>query len=153
MSKKKFFVFSIIFSSILCFSGSSIVAAKDASVSTQGLEISPTLFELSADKGRVYNVTIKLRNLTSSTVNYYLNVNDFNATDETGSPHVVFDSKLPATASIISWVSAPAQLKLESMKSGQITAKITIPNNAEPGGHYGVISFSEASPEVEGSGV
>jgi hypothetical protein len=119
----------------------------------QGIQISPTLVELNAAKGKTYNIALTVTNVTASDLVYTSSLNDFNAADETGSPHIILDSKLPATASIVTWVATVPKFTLTAHKSMVVNAQITIPDNAEPGGHYGVLRFSGAAPEVESTGV
>jgi hypothetical protein len=50
-------------------------------------------------------------------------------------------------------VQVTDSFSLAARKSEKVSATLTIPSNAEPGGHYGVIRFSGQAPEIEGSGV
>lgn len=135
------------------FVGVSVSAQAANANAAQGIQISPTLVELNAAKGKTYNITLNVTNVTGSDLVYTSSVDDFNAADETGSPHIILDSKLPDTASIKTWVAVDFQFTLQSHKSRVITAQITIPNNAEPGGHYGVLRFSGSAPELKSTGV
>lgn len=119
----------------------------------QGLQISPALVELNAERGKTYTVSLKVINVTLTKLQYTATVNDFHAKDETGSPQVVLDSTLPPNASIVSWVSTPSDFILDTHESRDVTAQITVPTNAEPGGHYGVLRFSGHAPELKDTGV
>ena len=119
----------------------------------QGMQISPTLVNLKAEKGKTYEITIGVTNVTGSDLLYTTSVADFGAGGETGSPRIITDSKLPATASITSWVTAVPEFTLEPHKTRMVTAQVAIPNNAEPGGHYGVLQFSGTAPKLESTGV
>lgn len=130
-----------------------LTSAQSSNTAAQGLELSPTLIELNAEKGQTYNVNLKLRNVTVGDLVYNVSVDDFNASDETGSPHVITDSNLPRTASIRTWVSTIPQFSLATRELKEISAKITVPTDAEPGGHYGVLRFSGVAPEVDTTGV
>ena len=121
--------------------------------SAQGIEISPTLVEVNASKGKTYNIRLKITNITTSDLIYTPSIDDFNATNETGTPHVILDSTLPNTSSIKTWVQEILPVTLKSRESTEILAKITIPDNAEPGGHYGVIRFAGDTPEIDSTGV
>lgn len=141
---------------ILAFSGfvNIPVSAESSGVNAaQGIEISPALVELNAARGSTYNITLKVTNVTSSDLVYDPSVNDFDAANESGTPQVILDSKLPATSSIITWVTMIPQFELQPRQVKVITAQIIIPADAEPGGHYGVLRFSGQNPEVEGNGV
>lgn len=132
------------------------VGVQDTSVSSaaaQGIELSPALVELNAAHGKTYTITIKVTNVTASDLTYNTSVDDFNAANETGSPHIITDSNLPTSASMKTWVAAIPQFSLKSRQSTVITGHISIPANAEPGGHYGVLRFSGRAPELKDTGV
>jgi len=120
----------------------------------QGMQLSPPSVELNAARGNTYTIKINVLNPTASDLMYSSSVEDFGApADESGTPTPILDSKLPATASVRTWISAVPVFTLRGGKSIDITAQITIPNNAEPGGHYGILRFSGVAPQVEGTGV
>jgi len=119
----------------------------------QGIEISPALVELNGAAGGTYAINLTVTNVTATDLLYTVSVDDFTAKDETGTPQILLDSTLPESASIRSWVSTPTFFTLKSRESRTVTAQVTIPANAEPGGHYGVVRFSGQPPEVEDTGV
>ncbi|MEI7539321.1 MAG: hypothetical protein WCJ36_00935 [Candidatus Saccharibacteria bacterium] len=131
------------------------VSAQAASPNVgQGLEISPALVELNASRGKTYYVNLNVLNVTTSDLTYDSAVNDFNATSETGSPHVIMgNNSMPSTASVVTWVSVIPEFTLHSRQNKAVAVQINIPANAEPGGHYGVIRFSGRAPEVTDTGV
>lgn len=147
-------IFASVFFAVVVLTGLSATNVGALSTSSaQGVEISPTLVNLNAVRGGVYNIKIKLRNVTASDLSYSTSVNDFDAANETGSPHIVLENKLPATASVTNWVDSIPQFSLVSQASKTIEAKITIPSNAESGGHYGVLRFSGSSTSINSTGV
>jgi hypothetical protein len=119
----------------------------------EGLQVSPVIVDLRASKGKSYTVPIKLTNVTKEDHTYYSVVNDFTSKDETGTPRVEFDSVLPETASIRTWVSAPARVTVKSGEAVTIDAVINVPFNAEAGGHYGTLRFSGTAPQQQATGV
>lgn len=119
----------------------------------QGLEISPALVELNAEPGNSYNLTISVRNVTAADLVYTSSLADFSSLDETGIPKITVDNTLPESASIRTWTSVLDEFSLRSQSIKTITANVSVPDNAEPGGHYGVIRFTSATPEVTGTGV
>ena len=119
----------------------------------QGLQISPAIVELNAEKGKTYTLNLKVTNVTMAGLVYSTTVNDFDAKDETGAANVLLTSTLPPTASIITWLKTGSEFSLDSHESRSITAEITVPTDAEAGGHYGVLRFSGHAPNVSGTGV
>ncbi|CAN5413472.1 hypothetical protein BH10PAT4_BH10PAT4_1040 [soil metagenome] len=141
---------SIIFGFIQTSNVNAQEAAADAA---QGIQVSPALAELNAERGKTYTLTLKVVNVTLTKLTYTTTVNDFNSKSETGAANVILDGSLPKTASVIDWVSVLSGFTLDTRESRTISAEITIPNDAEPGGHYGVIRFSGQAPELSGTGV
>lgn len=125
----------------------------NATDSAQGIQISPALVELNAAKGKTYIVNLHVMNVTSGELTYSTSVEDFTADGETGAPKIVDNSNLPTTASIKTWVSVESGFTLGSHKERNIDAIVTVPSNAEAGGHYGVVRFSGGTPNVESTGV
>ncbi len=128
-------------------------AAPSFANAAQGIEISPTLVELNAMRGNTYNINLSIRNVTAADLVYSSSVADFSSADETGSPKIFIDETLPDTASIRPWTSVIEKFSLKTRQSKTVVAQIQIPNNAEPGGHYGVIRFTSSAPEMSDSGV
>jgi hypothetical protein len=142
---------AIIFCSLI-FSYSASAAPSFANAA-QGIEISPALVELNAEKGKTYNINLSVRNVTAADLTYVSSVADFEAGDETGSPKITINSSLPVSASIRSWTSVLSEFSLKSRQSKTIIAQIIVPSNAEPGGHYGVIRFTNRAPGLSDTGV
>lgn len=133
-------ILAVAFSSVL-FSAS-ITSAQSPSA-TNGLEISPALVEINADKNNVYSVDIKVINITQSTLLFESFVDDFGAKNETGVPGVLLEPNAkPLPTSIKTWVTPIPSFSLAPGQEKKIKATITVPTDAEPGGHYGVIRFS-----------
>ena len=151
LSRTIVFVTGIVILSV--FSVTRVGAQSVGSDAAQGLQISPALVELNAARGKTYTVTLHVTNVTASDLSYSTSTNDFNAADETGTPHILLDSTLPATVSIRNWIAAVPSFTLKAGKSQVINAQVTIPTDAEPGGHYGVLRFSGSTPELKDTGV
>lgn len=113
----------------------------------QGIQISPVLVELNADKNRSYTLTLTVTNVTAGTLDLTSEVNDFRAKDETGNPEVIIGGEPDnASYSFAQWVEPIPDITLKSKESRVITAEVNVPDNAEAGGHYGVIRFSGTPP-------
>jgi len=133
----------------------SVSAQATNANAAQGIEISPALVELNAARGKTYNITLTVTNVTASDLAYSSSVDDFRASDESGSPHIIVASELslPVTASVKTWVDILPHFALQAKKSETINVEIVVPVNAEPGGHYGVLSFAGKAPELSDNGV
>lgn len=127
--------------SALLFASSSVSA--QAPSAANGLEISPALVEVKADKSKTYTIEIKVVNVTSSNLLFESFVDDFGAKDESGTPSILLEpNNEPLPTSIKTWVTQIPSFNLAPGQERKIQATINIPENAAPGGHYGVIRFS-----------
>jgi hypothetical protein len=127
--------------------------AQSPGDAANGLQISPALVQLNGEKGKSYIVELKVLNVTGSDLSFTSSVNDFAAKDETGTPSIVLGSAVPTPTSIQKWVTAIPDFSLKAHETKTISAVISIPASAEPGGHYGVIRFSGIAPTLSGTGV
>lgn len=123
------------------------IYAQSNAPQSDGLAVSPALVEVNGAKGKTYSVDLTVQNVTNSTLTFDSSVDDFGAKDETGAPSILIDSAQDLPTSIKSWVSNIPSFTLSAQQIRKLTANITIPSSAEPGGHYGVIRFSGRTPE------
>lgn len=125
--------------------------------SGQALEISPTLVTLDADPGENLTLEVRLRNVSDEPLVVSGEINDFVAGDEQGAPRVVMEEDMEEFGdnpySLRDWVDSVPEMLLEPGDIETLTATISVPNNASPGGHYGIIRFSGTPPELEDTGV
>ncbi|MDB5161784.1 MAG: exported protein of unknown function [Candidatus Saccharibacteria bacterium] len=125
------------------FFGTSSLTYAQENTTGNGLEISPALVELNAVRGSTYTINMNVTNVTENDLSFESFVNDFGSRDETGTPRVILDETPEMSAlSIKNWVDSIADFNLKPHEKKKLVAIITIPGNAEPGGHYGVIRFS-----------
>ncbi len=119
----------------------------------QGLEISPPLLDLKADPGQALTQQIRLRNVTTQTLVARAQYDDFVASGEDGQPKLLLDNNTISPFSIKAWLSSIENITLAPNEQKTITLTIHVPKDAGPGGHYGVIRFTGAPPEVDESAV
>lgn len=109
-----------------------------------GLEIGPSLVELTANPGQTVSFKIQLRDVTSAPIIATPQANNFSSKDEEGDPAILFND--PETRySLKEWVQLPQPFTLTPKELRTVAITINVPGNAEPGGHYAVVRFS-ASP-------
>lgn len=126
-----------------------LVRAADTGTSGQGIQISPVLIDLNAEKGKSYTLKLTVTNVTAGTLSLNSAINDFRAKDETGNPEILLNDKEDnSTYSLKNWISPIGSLTLKSKESRTVSFSIDVPSNAEAGGHYGVIRFSGLPPDV-----
>lgn len=122
--------------------------------SGQGLEISPPVIELAADPGQTVTANIRVRNVTAGELIAKGKADDFGAgNDESGQPKLLLDESGATRYSLKYWVSGVPDLRLAPQELKKATVTITVPKDAEPGGHFGVVRFTAVPPDMEGTGV
>lgn len=117
-----------------------VIASVFGIRSARALTLVPPSLEYSTVRGQIVEGKIKLLNnenrilvLTSSTSN-------FGAKDETGEPDFKFDAP---SADLASWIKiSSSQLTLEPGETKEVAFTISVPLDAEPGGHYAGIFFA-----------
>lgn len=139
---------------LLLVAFAAIIAPASAAAANgpSGLQVSPAIVEINAERGKTYEIKIRITNNTVTDINYYANVNDFRAKDETGNPELITDNTAPSSASIVKWIEPIAPFMLNPNQAKEIIAKMVVPNDAEPGGHYGVIKFGNQPPSIAQTG-
>lgn len=128
----------------------SIIFARQA----LAVAISPVKFELAANPGDELKNVIRIYNDTAELVSVSMAVDNFSPTGEDG--QVVIDETSPDTGfSLKSWVTlSESSFLLEPRTSKAVEYTVAVPQNAEPGGHYGSILASVAPANaVAGGGV
>lgn len=140
-----------------CFVGAPASAQQGAQSQpqTQGqaFTITPALIELSANPGDTTKATIKLTNLSASTLEIKSEANDFGSKNETGEPNIIFDANNETPYSLKKWISLSSNFSIKSKETKTIDFPIKVPKDAEPGGHYAVIRFTGTATAEDGSNV
>lgn len=127
-----------------------VILGFEVNAQAIGITISPLTFELTANPGNVLVNTLKVYNPTDSTIALKMEVEDFTVTGEMG--QVIIEPAETETYSLKGWIKAdPETLTLEPREQKFVNFIITVPENAEPGGHYGSVLASTAG--VMGPGI
>ncbi len=119
----------------------------------QGLEISPPLVDVKADPGQVIKTQLKVRNVTKETLVVEAEYNDFVASGEDGSPKILLKDEEQSPYSIKDWLSTIPTATLAPRQQQTFDVTITVPKDASPGGHYGVVRYTGTPADAQGSGV
>lgn len=133
-----------IFSSLLATSlATSVLAQQSAGTSGVGIEVSSPIYEYTIAPGKVQQDIIKIKNVASAEQTYYPEVLDFKSDNKSGTPIFLNKGEDSGTYSLAKWISvSTAAITLAPGQSTAMNFNITVPSNAEPGGHYAGILFS-----------
>lgn len=131
------------------------LAAEPRPGTGQALEIAPPVINLTADPGQVVTAKINLRDVSTQNLVVHGQVNNFTAAGEDGTPKLLLDSedKADDPYSIKTWVSPLADVTLKPRQVKDMNVTIRVPQNAAPGGYFGVVRFTANPPELDGTGV
>lgn len=110
---------------------------------------------MAVDPGQTFTTKINIRNISGGSLVISGQINDFLAAGEDGTPKIIEDEKNTEKNpySIINWVSPMPELNLASKQMEELPVTVTVPKDAAPGGHYGVVRFTGTPPELEGTGM
>lgn len=113
--------------------------------------VHPSNFDLSETPGKTITNTITLDNLQSQPIKVRVVLRNFVAQGEEGSVNLTTDDN--TTYSLAKWIKVePTTVDIQAHESSTFTFSITVPENAEPGGHFGSIVFTTVPPTVKGTG-
>lgn len=117
------------------------------------LTISPSLFSFTLQPGEQVNGAVEIQNDSEEMESYRPLVQDFTATDETGSPQFFVEDQR-STSSLAPWLSFDARrIELLPGENRSFPFTITVPSDAEAGGYYSGLLFSSVSGPDGTSGV
>jgi hypothetical protein len=112
-----------------------------------GITVGPPVAEYTIVRGQTANGIVKVNDYSPTPITLYPQVSDFGAKDESGQP-AFFESDPNRKFSLSSWIKfSPEPVNLAVGELRAIPYQITVPPDAEPGGHYGVIFFSTKAPD------
>jgi hypothetical protein len=121
--------------------------AQGVSERGQGLTISPPIAEFNEQLGKVSTYVISISNPTKKIVEFYPVVMNFRAKNETGEPSFYPATEEEKAFSLAHWIKfSNDKVVLPPDQTINWSYTIEVPQNAEPGGHYGVIFFATNPP-------
>ncbi len=121
--------------------------------SAHALQLSPTIFDIKVKPGQSITKAVKLTNETTAPMTLTYTTGIFEAAPAgNGTPTLL--PKPTDINSIADWITVSIpQITLQPGQKMDVPFTISVPVNAEAGGHYGWISWNEAPSGVNGSGV
>ena len=150
---KKPFVFAIL--AVMALLPLSGLQAQEADEPTrgsgQGLEISPPLIELTADPGDRIVTEMSVRNITDIDVIASGDVRNFLAQGETGQPRILLGDEEESPFPLAEYVENVPDLTIEPTEQETAEIVINVPEDASPGGHFGVVRFSGQAVDPSGA--
>lgn len=108
-----------------------------------GYRISPVRTDLIVAKGQTSSVTVYLTNISTAKENLQIQVDDFQAKDETGTPALLLNGQSLPRHGLKKYTILPTgSIQLNPGDQKSVVVKVAIPNNATAGGYYGAVRFT-----------
>ena len=142
MKKNKLKIFFLLI--VLSLAPIDITKAEEAS--SPKLFVSPPIFEMKVKRGETIENKIKIKNQSEISLPIKAVTSDFSAADETG--QIIFDeSEQDPSFSSKFWIKIERpDFILDPGEMEEVNFSISVPENAEPGGHYAVVLFEPQLP-------
>lgn len=121
-----------------------------ATTNAHAITLSPTIIDIDKKPGEVYFGTLTVSNDNDQDTTYYLTAQNFVARGEEGQQEFIAEENAFGLATWI--VPDVKRVTLGPRESKDINVAVSIPVDAEPGGHYAALFFS-TQPETEEGGV
>lgn len=117
------------------------------------ITFSPIKFDLNLDPGQTSNHQVIIDNKSDESLTYYITLADIETINENGDA-VFSESPLNSKYSLAGWIRAPkTQVTIEPNSSEAFSFSISVPADAEPGGHFGAVFITTTPPaKAEGTG-
>src|SRR5271157_5153613 len=114
---------------------------------TPQLIVSPNIENIKLNPGQKSILNISLRTTSNTTVSLDVNSNNFSPAKDGSDIPNYFPSKTGEDSSYYpsAWFSYPKEVLVPANKSVIVPIRVNVPENAEPGGHYGGITFTYSS--------
>lgn len=130
----------------------SLIVAGIADASN-GVQISPVTYNFEINPGETKASTVTITNRENEALNYIMETEIFKQSDESGVPSFSRVEPGEGVSSFIDWVVFEAGSETGTVEPKQVKVvnfTITVPENAEPGGHYGAIFARQVKKNAEG---
>ena len=114
-----------------------------ASVSGNGLKVSPVRTDLILDPGKSATVTLDITNITKTNATFEAVINNFEANGTSGTPTLITAG---SPYSIQKFISPIPNITVGPGKSQAVNVLIHIPVDTSGGGYFGAVRFIAISP-------
>ncbi|MFT7328087.1 MAG: hypothetical protein ACI870_000265 [Crocinitomicaceae bacterium] len=109
------------------------------------LTVSPAKLEISGDPGTTLVGTIKLFNESDRTQTFYTSLENFEPSDDSGTPKFV-----GAENGLATWMTATASVTLGPKEQTEVSFTVSIPSDIDAGGYFAAVFFGTQPPSPDG---
>lgn len=128
-------------------------ASEDKAVpSKKAVSVSPVTFELTANRGEIFTNQLKISNVGTELLAITMEAEDFTTVGEGG--EVAIKQAEDASFSLAKWLTMePKNFALAPGEEKIVTFTISVPLDAEPGGHYATVMAAAQGAIANTTGV
>ena len=128
---------TVVFVSFLFFFVPNLIFAQESLT----LSVSPTLFDMSAEKGQAWQSSVKVINVNKYDLTVYASVVNFVPRGEGGEVGFLpIDPENSNNSTLAEWINITNEpIVIPSEKTVEVPFSIKVPNDASPGGHYAAV--------------
>lgn len=116
-------------------------------IPASALTVSPARIEITGDPGTILHSEIELFNEQDGARTFYTSYENFEPSGDSGAPHFI-----GAKEGLATWFKASSSVSLKSGERVVVPFTITIPKDAEPGGHFAAVFFGSQAPGSQAGG-
>lgn len=129
--------------------GGVLAQNNENETSGNGLRITPVRQEFILAPGQSESYEIEVTNISGGAISVVTVVNDFESDDETGQPSIIVDPDQETAFSLKNYVSYPDPFLLKAGESRKVTINLDLPDDANPGGRFGVVRFAVGTEDQD----
>ena len=124
---------------------------NEQSQTANTLRVSPVRSDVTVNPGDTSIINVTVSNPSDAKVTVRPIQNDFVAGDEDGTPAIILEEGESADSHSLKQFLSPLEtVEIEPGESKTVEVEVTIPEDAEAGGYYGVIRFAPSTPDDGG---
>ena len=124
------------------------------SAASEGIQISPLTYKYEISEGANEQGKVIIKNLNSENLNYIIEKENFSYVTDDGAPSFSApkDASNVGLTTLADWITitSPTEGMLAPSEEREITFTVSIPENAEPGGHYAAVFAKTVKKTTEG---
>lgn len=133
---------------VLCAVTGSSAFAQETDEPTRGITVLPPNITLDAEPGASIERSVAVENTTTVEQNIRVSIRNFKPDGEEGA---AAPTEEDSPYSMVSWIEVESDnFTLQPGERRDVMATVEVPENAEPGSHFGSIIFTPSSPQDSG---
>lgn len=115
---------------------------KAQEVTGNGLLISPTRTELTANPGETKDFSISVKNVTKADLTAKAYLNDFESDGTTGNPKIITDTAKRTPYTLDGMIKGLSDLDLKAGESKTVNLSLQLKDKMAPGAYFGVVRYA-----------